>query len=195
MIPAYAALPLASTHTKAAPTRFNEGRGVFATLYLAQDQLVALFEVQALFGSPYTTWLAVPGRNWAILNVSVVLQSVVDLTLAAPQAALGTTAQELTGDWRGYRLRSAITPVSQPAGVPAPTQELGAALYSVPLLEAFVTVSAKIPTHKTLVVFPDKLLPGSELVCRDDKGKLLDKIAPKRSGKSVKRPKRSPRRR
>ena len=149
-----------------------------------------MFEVEALLGSPHSTWLAVPGRNWTVLSVSVVLQSVVDLTQAAEQAALGTTAQELTGDWRGYRLRDATTPVSQPSGVPAPTQELGGALYSVPGLEGFLTVSAKVPTHRVLVVFPDKLAVGSELECRDEKGALLARTAPCRRRKTAKKRKR-----
>ena len=193
MVPSYATPvhAIAFAHTKTAPTRFNEGHGGFATLYLAEDPMVALFEVEAMLGSPHSTWLPVPGRNWTILSVSVVLQAIVDLTRALPQATLGTTVQELTGDWRGYRLRSAIPSVSQPAGVPAPTQELGAALYAVDGLEGFLSTSAKVPTHQILIVFPDKLAAGSELVCHDDKGKLIFKIAPAAARRSRRRPKRS----
>ena len=168
---------LAFAHTKTMASRFNQGRGAFPTLYLAEDQMVALFEVGAVLGSPYATWLPVPGRNLTILSISVALHSIVDLTHATSQTTLGTTVQELTGDWLGYHLRTAVTSVNHPAGVPAPTQELGAALYSIHGLEGFLSVSAKVPTHKVLVVFPDKLALGSELVCRDDKGKLMFKIA------------------
>lgn len=169
----------AHAHTKTTPSRFNEGSGVFSTLYLAEDPLVAMFEVRAVLGSPYARWLPVPGANWATLSVHVSLQSTVDLTRAAEQALLATTAQELTGDWLGYRLRSALTSVSQPAGVPAPTQELGSALYGLAGLEGFIAVSAVVPTHKLLVVFADKLLPGSTIECRNSKGKLLYKISAK----------------
>jgi len=137
-----------------------------------------------MLGSPYATWVPVPNQNWTILSVSVVLQSIVDLTLIATQTTLATTAQELTGDWRGYQLRSASTSVNQPAGIPATTQELGEALHAVRGLEGFVAISAKIPTRKNLIVFPDKLLRGSRLECRDDKGNLLYKIQPRRRKRS-----------
>ncbi|HEV3341588.1 MAG TPA: RES family NAD+ phosphorylase [Pirellulales bacterium] len=185
MIPAYANAQsaLAFAHTSTRSSRFNEGGGSFSTLYLSEDQLVALFEVEAVLGSPHTTWVPVPSGNWTILSVSVVLQSIVDLTQAATQASLATTAQELTGDWRGYRLRNALTSVPQPAGVPAPTQELGAALYAVRGVEGFIAVSAKVPTRRNLVIFPDWLLPGSRLECRNDKGKVLYKIQGRRRKK------------
>ena len=38
-----------------------------------------------------------------ILNVTVVLREVADLSTAAAQASLDITAQELTGDWVGYQ--------------------------------------------------------------------------------------------
>jgi hypothetical protein len=41
----------------------------------------------------------------------------------------------------------------------------------VPGLEGFRTISAKIPTHMNLVVFPDKLLHGSSVVFTNAKGK------------------------
>lgn len=172
---------LSFAHTGSTPSRFNEGLGSFSTLYLGEDHLVALFEVQALLGSPYATWVPAPRQNWTIVNVAVALQSVVDLTLPRHQARLATTAQELTGDWRANHLRSTSTSVSQPAGVPAPTQELGAALYSTRGVEGFTAISAKVPTHQILVVFPDRLLAGSRLECRDDKGKLLYKLRPEGS--------------
>jgi hypothetical protein len=96
----------------------------------------------------------------------VQLQSVADLTDHAEQHRLGTTAQELSGDWRGYLVRGPTTPVSRPGGL-APTQLLGAALHGVPGLEGFRTLSAKVTTHMNLVVFPDKLHPGSQIVFTD----------------------------
>lgn len=174
---------LAHAHTKSTASRFNEGKGAFSTLYFSEDPLVAMFEVEALLGSLFTTWLPVPGRNWTTFSVSVSLQSIADLTQVTVQSSLGTSAQELTGDWLCYSLRSALTPVTQPAAAPAPTQELGTSLYAVGRVEGFVTVSAKVPTRRNLIVFPDKLLPGSTLECRDDKGKLLYRIPPRRRKK------------
>jgi hypothetical protein len=80
----------------------------FPILYLAEDHLVALFEVGALLGSPYPggNYVPNPRQSWVILNVQVTLEAVADLTDPAEQYRLGTTAQELTGDWRGYQLRA-----------------------------------------------------------------------------------------
>src|SRR5215218_8526409 len=94
-----------------------------------------------------------------IMNVAVNLQRVADLTDPRSQATVQTSAQELTGDWRGYGLRGPGTSVKGPAGI-APTQELGAALYGAPV-EGFKSLSAKLTDQMILVVFPQKLGPGS----------------------------------
>ena len=102
-------------------------------------------EVGAIFGSPSEPGglIANPAGSWLILNAEVRLTRVADLTdVGGSHVALSTTAQELTGDWRGYRQRSAQTSVSSPCGV-SPTQELGAALFSSGLFEGFLAVSAK----------------------------------------------------
>lgn len=174
---------LAHAHTKTTASRFNEGKGAFSTLYFSDDPLVAMFEVEALLGSLYTTWLPLPGRNWATFSVLVSLQSVVDSSQPAVLDRLASSAQELTGDWLCYALRGPSTPVPQAAGVTAPTQELGAALYAIDGIEGFVTISAKVPTQRNLVIFPDKLLSGSSIECRDDKGKLLYRIPRRRRKK------------
>ena len=162
---------LETSHTKLTPSRFSPATSAspaFPLLYLAEDHQVALFEVEALLGSP------LPGRNytpnprqaWTILNVQVALQNVANLTLIGEQAKLATNAQELTGDWDSYRLRTAQDSVSEPTGL-APTQLLGQALCAVPDLEAFLAISAKMPTRMNLVVFPDKLQPNSQIVFQD----------------------------
>ncbi|CAN5754761.1 MAG: RES family NAD+ phosphorylase [Blastocatellia bacterium] len=156
---------LQTSQTTTFPTRFNEGANAhpqFEILYLAEDHQLALFEAQALLGSPLTPGSIVPQprKAWVILNVQVVLQAVADLTQVTSQNIVGTTAQELTGDWRGYTLRSPSTSISQPTGT-APTQALGAQLHAVPGLEGFLTLSAKIPYGRVLAVFPDKLRSGS----------------------------------
>jgi hypothetical protein len=98
--------------------------------------------------------------------VQVSLQSVADLTLISEQKRLGTTAQELTGDWEGYRTRTPNSSVPQPTGT-APTQDLGEAMFSTPGVEGFRTVSAKVPDQMNLIVFPAKLLKGSRIVYLD----------------------------
>ena len=100
--------------------------------------------------------IANPRRPWTVINVQVQLQDVADLTQVSQQMLLATTAQELTGDWYGYQQRSALTSVSQPLAPHRP-QALGAALFAVNGLEGFLTLSARLPYHKNLVVFPQKL--------------------------------------
>jgi hypothetical protein len=158
---------LSTRHTSTVSSRFSGASPAspgFEILYLAENHLVALLEVQALLGSPTTPGGVVPHprSTWAILNVAVSLRHVADLTDPAAQSLLDTTAQELTGDWLGYRLRGPGTTVNAPTGM-APTQDLGAALYGVPGLEGFKSLSAKAPYHQILAIFPQKLLPGSSI--------------------------------
>lgn len=159
---------LQTVHTRTIPGRFNAGRqGApgHTVVYLAENPMVALYEAQALFGSPTTsgTVLANPRHGWIIINVNVQLQGAADLTDAhRAQQPLQTSAQELTGDWRGYRQRSPQTSVSAPTG-PSPTQELEKALFAEPGLEGFQTLSAKLPYHRILVVFPQNLQRGSRV--------------------------------
>jgi hypothetical protein len=164
--PQYLTLALQTSHTISYPSRFSEGqlgKPPFEILYLAENHMVALFEVEALFGSSLNPGRTVanPARPWVILNVQVSLKSVVNLTdVAAAHVPLQTTAQELTGDWRGYISRNPGTKVQQPTGA-APTQDLGAALYGAGKYEGFRTLSAKLPYNEILAVFPKRLQGGS----------------------------------
>jgi len=158
---------LSTHHTSTVASRFSGASPSapgFEVLYLAENHLVALLEVQALLGSPTTPGGVVPHPHstWTTLNVAVSLQQVADLTDLSAQPLLDITAQELTGDWLGYRLRGPKTTVKGPIGL-APTQDLGAALHAVPKLEGFKSLSAKAPYHQILAIFPQKLLPGSSV--------------------------------
>ncbi len=158
---------LSSRHTSVVSSRFSDASPSspgFEILYLAENHYVALLEVQALMGSP-----TIPGRlmssphsTWTTLNVNVGLQHVADLTDLASQSFLQTTAQELTGDWLGYFQRGPGTTVKGPTGS-APTQDLGSALFGVPRLEAFKSISPKAPYHQVLVIFPQKLQHRSQV--------------------------------
>lgn len=159
---------LATSHTRTIPGRFNAGNSTrpgFEILYLAEDHQVALFEVQALLGSPNpgSIYLPNPRGAWTILNVDVQLDRIVDLTLPSQRRLIETTAQELTGDWQGYSLRNATPRLSAPHWTNVPTQRLGAALHAVGGLEGFITYSAKVPTRKNLIVFPRKIRPGNHV--------------------------------
>ncbi len=182
---------LATEQTTAGPSRYspaNPTNPSFPILYLAENHFVALREVGALLVLPSQGGLLPhPRLTWTILNVKVVLQAVVDLTDVVSQAALDTTVQELTGDWEGYHERSPLTSVSSPTGL-APTQVLGEALHAVPGLEGFRAVSAKQTTYKNLVIFPDKLLPGSSVVFHHAETGQTHSIAPpKRRAKGARR--------
>jgi hypothetical protein len=178
---------LRTTQTRKIPSRYSAGAlaaHAFEILYLAEDHLVALFEVQALLGSafPQAGGLMVPNprQAWSVLNVQVTLQEVADLTHVSQQELIGTNVQELTGDWQGYQQRRPSDSVNEPVGM-APTQTLGAALFALPGLEGFRTVSAKLPARMTLVVFPQKLQRGSEILFEDTAAGRTHRIGPRRA--------------
>jgi hypothetical protein len=159
--------PLKTGHTRFIPSRFNAGAGAappFRVLYLAENSMVALFEVSALLGSPagYPGVVPVPSLAWVTMNVKVNLRRVADLTDPAETDKICTTAQELTGDWRAYQQRGTLGTVTAPTGI-APTQHLGAALAAMPDLEGFRTLSARLPYYKVLVVLPDNLDSSSSV--------------------------------
>ena len=166
--PQHFSTSLKTSHTKVISSRFNQGTASspqFSMLYLAENPVVALFEAQAVFGSTAspTGIIAHPLRSFVIINVHVQLDEIVDLSDPANQSLIDTTAQEMTGDWSGYHARSTMTSVSGPLA-PAPTQRLGAQLSSRTTLEGFLTVSAKQPLYRNLIVFPQNLGPTSSLV-------------------------------
>jgi len=176
----YRALPLQrlntalqTSQTRFIPGRFNDGTGLFDVLYLCENPFVAFMEVGATFGS-LTNVIPNPAVPWAILNVRVRLHAISDL--AANVASLQTSAQELTGDWREYSGRkSGGSMVGIEVSSP-PTHQLGNALYSVPQLEGFLTFSAKVPTYRCLVVFPNKLHSTSLVEFFDPSGNVVHKI-------------------
>jgi hypothetical protein len=141
-------------------------------IYLAADHSVALFEVAALLGSPLPghAFVPNPAGAWTVINVTVRLSRVVDLCRASQRRLVGTTVQELTGDWRGYSLRGGGSGVAVRYPSIVPTQRLGAALHARRGVEGFLTYSAKVPTKRNLVIFPGKLLAGSSVEFTDAHG-------------------------
>jgi len=127
--------------------------------------MVALFEAQALFGSPTKPGgvIANPARPLVTLPISVTLSDVVDLTDGAQSALIGTNAQELTGDWQAFGTR----PISLAAGSPhagvAPTQQLAVELFRIGA-KGFITFSAKVPEYKVLGIFTQHLVLGTDKV-------------------------------
>ena len=128
---------LATAHTKTIPGRFDVGdpsHPGFEIHYFTENQQVALFEVEALLGSPLPGRVFIPNPSpaWAIINVQVRLDQAVDLTLRVERANIGTTVQELTGDWLGYSLRDTHPQPIAPHWTNVQTQKLGHELQGIP---------------------------------------------------------------
>ena len=156
---------LRTSYTKRTRSRFSPGRDAaipYEILYLSENASIALHEVEAQYRDSNGRIISNPRESLLVMNVDVTLGHVADLTDVSQQKIIGTNAQELTGDWRWYSKRQPSSSVPRPVGL-APTQELGQALYSVPSIEGFVTVSPRMPDQKNLVVFPKKLQAGSNL--------------------------------
>ena len=172
--------PINTAHTKTAPSRFSAGPNAsppFEILYLTETPQVAQFEIGAQAGDPLVIGgtLNAPG-SFAVVHVKVVLQRVADLTLVSQQDLIETTAQELTGDWRGYHHRTVATAsIREPVGT-APTQDLGEALFAAAGIEGFRTLSAKLAYHRNLIIFPEKMFKGSRLEFLDASAHLLQVI-------------------
>jgi hypothetical protein len=154
----YLKTPLQTSQSLKVTSRFSPGKAAktpFEIFYLAETPDIALREVGAILGLPDEP-VANPHRRKTItFDVQVTLQSVADLSDPTQQKLLGTSLQGLTGNWDTY-----------PPGK-APTQQLGAALFATPKIEGFMAVSAKMPKCRTLIVFPQKLIHGSELTFKD----------------------------
>lgn len=156
------AQPLWGGAAKLAGARFTP-QGGFDSIYLACHPVTAFIEVSALIllpGGP----APVCTPPWVMVTVNGVLHNVLDLTDENVRAALGTTAQEITGPW---------------ATLPhPPTQRLGQFAYHSKRVTAIKYPSAKHPGGLNLVVFPDRIsaLAGDVLEVFDPHGNLAQRI-------------------
>ena len=143
---------------QAGAVRYNAGEDRFEVCYLAESERVARLEGRELYGDPALPGGAFqhPTRRLLIVTVELALRRIVDLTIEEAQTVLGMSAQELTGDWLGYRHRTHPATVPRPVGV-APTQALGAALFATGDVEGFLCVSRQKPDACNLVLFPERL--------------------------------------
>jgi RES domain len=78
--------------------RFTPREG-FDSLYLATDPITALTEVVAVFQAPAAAAVTLKSHPWVVITVEGVLHDVLDLTDPVVQRELGTSVQELTGEW------------------------------------------------------------------------------------------------
>ena len=154
--------PLWGGAAKIAGARFTPAGG-FDSIYLAHDPITAFIEVSALIllpGGP------VPVRSapWVVITVDGIVNNLLDLTDAATLAALGTTAQEMTGTW---------------ATLPhPPTQLLGQMAYDSDRIAGIKYASAKHPGGLNVMVFPDRipLVAGNYLEVYDPHGHLAQRL-------------------
>jgi hypothetical protein len=159
--------PLAYAHTATIPGRFNGGtaeRPGITAVYLAENGIVAQFEIQAILGSPLPGQVYTPSpvqNTWVILPIEVNLTSVADLTRPAELQHVETSVQELTGDWLGYALRPPQPALASPYYSNVPTHRLGHALYTARRFEGPISYSARFPTQRNLIVSPTRLRKGS----------------------------------
>jgi RES domain-containing protein len=156
--------PLWGGAAKIAGARFTP-QGGFDSIYLAHDPVTAFIEVSALILLPNGP-VPVCTPPWVIVTVDGVMDNLLDLTDAATLAALGTTAQEMTGTW-----------VTTPH---PPTQLLGRMAYDSSRIAGIKYASAKHPGGLNLVVFPDRIpvAAGSFLQVYDPHGNLAQRLGP-----------------
>lgn len=162
LIPAqFAGTALSSIGSFRRGGRYNP-KEAFEALYLADTPLTALQEIN-LVKVTDAAILSAKSSPRLLLSVEVTLSAVLDMTTMPVQDALNTNLQELTGSWL----------VMNAVGRTAPTQALGAAVYNHGNIEALRTPSAQDPRATNLVIFPNRLRPGSRVRVYDDSG-LID---------------------
>jgi RES domain len=147
---------LHTDHSRTSRSRFSNASAtspLYRILYLGENHQVAIYEVGALLGNPNAP-LSSPKGTWVQMSLQVTLYHVADLCDATQQKLITTNDQEFTGAWAN-------------SSVPAPTQQLGAALHAIPLLEGFVFPSSKVGS-RNLAIFPDKLDARSSIIFQND---------------------------
>lgn len=180
MAPQFLAKAIATRRTATVTSRFSsatEAAPGFEILYLAENQLVAMYEAGVLFGSAASPGAIVPNPNLAItvLPISINLTGIADLTDPVEASRIGTSAQDLTGDWRSYSQRPALASSRTRHSGKAPTQQLGEELFRLGSYHGFISFSAKLPDYKILGVFVERLKKPGESVSysyTDDHGRL-----------------------
>jgi hypothetical protein len=162
---AYWRTRLSTEQSRTSASRFSAAspaRPGHRILYLGENHQVVMYEVDALFSNPQNP-ISNPKICYAILNLRIILQRVADFSDPAQLRIIGTTSQELTGNWLNHQTG------------PAPTQQLGAALDALPDLEGFVAPSSK-GGSRNLVVFPDNLQHGSEIAFHNPMSKRIERL-------------------
>ena len=141
-------------------SRFCSTSSDYDAIYLAADRITALLEVQALVRSLHARLpISVIPNAYIVFPISVGGIQVIDFGDPADRAVVGTSTQELTGDWRAYPAREldGETPIVRSQVFSAPTQDLGAALADAREVSGFLSPSAHNAKQSNLIVFPNKV--------------------------------------
>jgi RES domain-containing protein len=124
-------------------------KGSFESLYLASDPFTALYEVEAVF-RPFSPRISPP---LTLLTIEGLVENVLDLTDSSLQTRLGTSHEELAGNWKEVQHKY----LSGEGPLPV-TQRLGKRSYESSRISGLLYCSAKNPEKAAnLVVFPDRL--------------------------------------
>jgi len=142
-------------------------RNSFETICLAEDPVTALAEVSAVLLNPGGGVITLRSLPWVTVTVQGTLLAVLDVSNMGIQAKLGTTSQELTGEWR----------YTQAGGGEAPTQLLGRVCHKTALFDAIRYPSSKnLPAGRCLAVFTDRLKGPAYLEVYDPNGHLAQRL-------------------
>ena len=136
---------------------------------MAEDLFVAALEVEAVLGSPLSGQPLHGNPSsvaWSLLPVNVLLEAVVDLTDPRELAKIGSTSQDLTGDWRAYAMSRRHASPKAPYFTTVPTQQLAITLHQLKV-EGVITFSSRLATKKNLILFPDNFRRTSSVTYTD----------------------------
>ena len=151
-------------------------KGGFGSIYLASDPVTALKEVLAVFQHPHVPSFTMRTYPWTLFAVDGVLTEILDLSDSNNHVTLGTSLQELTGDW-AYLQDQFLKGV----GPLPPTQVLGQAAYDCGAILGLKYVAAKnVAEGVGFVVFADRLAakPPSYLEVYDPHENLRERRPP-----------------
>lgn len=156
---------LSTDHTRSFKSRFSSATPespLYRILYLGENHVGAIYEVNAVLGDPEAP-VANPRGSWVLMSLDVRLHYVADLCDPAQQRLISTTKQELTGVWVGGDQST------------VPTMQLGAALHARADLEGFLYPSSKTGC-RNLAIFTDKLAPSSRIAFRNELSGVVEDL-------------------
>jgi RES domain-containing protein len=148
--------------------RFNAPR-MFPILYSADSQLTALLEVEALFVDAEDKLRGAPRNPDLILTLECTLLRVLDLTIEALYADLGTSHEELVSNTPSRFLANARNQET-------PTQQLGQACFRSGRISALKVPSAVNPNGYCLDILIESLVVGERVALLDQNGLLQAEV-------------------